>query len=107
MNPIVCFYYSRNQPFLKDTVQELLLLKKRNPLSEVWVGKKLGIEGSELVLDMQKSYDIDDFTWDDLEIDQMDSLFFHDPQKEFRKKSIISDSLLQDMTIDESESKSG
>ena len=71
--------------FKNDTVQELLLLKKRNPLSEVWVGKKLGIEGSELVLDMQKSYDIDDFTWDDLDIDQMDSLFFHDPQKEFEK----------------------
>ncbi|GIR59350.1 MAG: hypothetical protein CM15mP65_19310 [Crocinitomicaceae bacterium] len=54
----------------------------------MWVGKKLGIEGSELVLGMQKSYDIDDFTWDDLDIDQIDSLFFHDTQKEFRKSHL-------------------
>ena len=91
--------------FKEDTIQELLLLKKRNPQSETWVGKKLGIDGSELVLEMQKSYDIDEFNMDSLNLLDFDSIFFHDPQKEFRKKSIISDSLLQDMTIDESESR--
>ncbi len=101
----VLFLFKEPTVFKNDTVHELLLLKKRNPLSEVWVGKKLGIEGSELVLGMQKSYDIDDFTWDDLDIDQIDSLFFHDTQKEFRKNSFINDSVLQCMTIDESESR--
>ena len=47
----------------------------------MWVGKKLGVEGSELILDMEKSYDIDQFSWVDLSVDQVDSLFFHDPQK--------------------------
>ena len=91
--------------FKEDTIQELLLLKKRNPQSETWVGKKLGVDGSELVLEMQKSYDIDEFNMDSLNLLDFDSIFFHDPQKDFRKKSIISDSLLQDMTIDESESR--
>ena len=91
--------------FKEDTIQELLLLKKRNPQSETWVGKKLGVDGSELVLEMQKSYDIDEFNIDSLNLLDFDSIFFHDTQKEFRKKSIISDSLLQDMTIDESESR--
>ena len=31
--------------FKEDTIQELLLLKKRNPQSETWVGKKLGVDG--------------------------------------------------------------
>jgi Xaa-Pro aminopeptidase len=31
----------------QDTISELLLIKKRNENSEIWVGKKLGIKGSE------------------------------------------------------------
>ena len=81
----VLFLFKEPTVFKNDTVQELLLLKKRSLLSEVWVEKKLGIEGSELVAYAKKSYDIDDFNWDDLDIDQIDSLFFHDTQKEFRK----------------------
>ena len=91
--------------FKEDTIQELLLLKKRNPQSETWVGKKLGIDGSELVLEMQKSYDIDEFNMHSFNLLDFDSIFYHDPQKEFRKKSIISDSVLEDMIIDDNESR--
>ena len=101
----VLFLFKEPTVFKNDTVHELLLLKKRNPLSEVWVGKKLGVEGSELILDMEKSYDIDQFSWVDLSVDQVDSLFFHDPQKEFRNKSLINDSILQHMIIDNKESR--
>lgn len=101
----VLFLFKEPTVFKNDTVHELLLLKKRNPLSEVWVGKKLGVEGSELILDMEKSYDIDEFSWVDLSVDQVDSLFFHDPQKEFRNKSLINDSILQHMIIDNKESR--
>ena len=91
--------------FKEDTIQELLLLKKRNPQSETWVGKKLGIDGSELVLEVQKSYDIDEFNMHSLNLLDFDSIFYHDLQKEFRKKSIISDSVLEDMIIDDNESR--
>ena len=101
----VLFLFKEPTVFKEDTIQELLLLKKRNPQSETWVGKKLGVDGSELVLEVQKSYDIDEFNMDSLNLLDFDSIFYHDTQKEFRKKSIISDSLLQDMTIDESESR--
>ena len=62
--------------FKEDTIQELLLLKKRNPQSETWVGKKLGVDGSELVLEMQKSYDFDEFNMDSLNLLDFDSIFF-------------------------------
>ncbi len=59
----------------------------------------------QLYLEMQKSFDIDEFNMDSLKLLDFDSVFYHDPQKEFRKKSIISDSVLEDMIIDESESR--
>ena len=41
--------------FNKDTINELLLIKERNANSEVWVGKKLGVRGAELILEIQKN----------------------------------------------------
>ena len=64
--------------FDKDTITELLLIKERNLNSETWVGKKLGIKGSELLLNVQRSYNIDDFKLDMFNFLEIDSLFIHD-----------------------------
>lgn len=67
--------------FNGDSIQELLLLKKRNANQETWVGKKLGVDGAELVLGVDKAYFIDDFGWDSIDCYQFDSIFLHDPQE--------------------------
>ena len=64
--------------FDKDTITELLLIKERNSNSETWVGKKLGIKGSELLLNVQRSYNIDNFKLDMFNFLEIDSLFIHD-----------------------------
>ena len=64
--------------FDKDTINELLLIKERNANSEVWVGKKLGVKGSELILEIQKAFDIDKFNIENLDISEIDSIFIHD-----------------------------
>ena len=64
--------------FDKDTINELLLIKERNANSEVWVGKKLGVKGSELILEIQKTFDIDKFNIEDLDLSKIDSIFIHD-----------------------------
>jgi Xaa-Pro aminopeptidase len=67
-------------PFLfnKDTINELLLIKERNANAEVWVGKKLGVKGSELILEIQKTFDIDKFNVENLDLSEIDSIFIHD-----------------------------
>ena len=67
-------------PFLfeNDTINELLLIKERNANSEVWVGKKLGVKGSEIILEIQKTFDIDKFNIENLDLSEIDSIFIHD-----------------------------
>ncbi len=67
-------------PFLfdKDTINELLLIKERNANAEVWVGKKLGVKGSEIILEIQKTFDIDKFNIKNLDLSEIDSIFIHD-----------------------------
>ena len=67
-------------PFLfdKDTINELLLIKERNANAEVWVGKKLGVKGSEIILEIQKTFDIDKFNLENLDLSEIDSIFIHD-----------------------------
>ena len=67
-------------PFLfeNDTIIELLLIKERNANSEVWVGKKLGVKGSEIILEIQKTFDIDKFNLENLDLSEIDSIFIHD-----------------------------
>ena len=67
-------------PFLfeNDTINELLLIKERNANSEVWVGKKLGVKGSEIILEIQKTFDIDKFNLENLNLSEIDSIFIHD-----------------------------
>ena len=67
-------------PFLfeNDTINELLLIKERNANSEVWVGKKLGVKGSEIILEIQKTFDIDKFNLENLDLSEIDSIFIHD-----------------------------
>ena len=64
--------------FNKDTINELLLIKERNANSEVWVGKKLGVRGAELILEIQKTIDIDKFNIENLDFSEIDSIFIHD-----------------------------
>ena len=64
--------------FNKDTINELLLIKERNANSEVWVGKKLGVRGAELILEIQKTIDIDKFNIENLDFSKIDSIFIHD-----------------------------
>ena len=67
-------------PFLfeNDTINELLLIKERNANSEVWVGKKLGVKSSEIILEIQKTFDIDKFNLENLDLSEIDSIFIHD-----------------------------
>ena len=67
-------------PFLfeNDTINELLLIKERNANAEVWVGKKLGVKGSEIILEIQKTFDIDKFNIENLDLSEIDSIFIHD-----------------------------
>ena len=67
-------------PFLfeNDTINELLLIKERNANSEVWVGKKLGVKGSEIILEIQKTFDIDKFNLENLDLSEIDSISIHD-----------------------------
>ena len=67
-------------PFLfeNDTINELLLIKERNANSEVWIGKKLGVKGSEIILEIQKTFDIDKFNLENLDLSEIDSIFIHD-----------------------------
>jgi len=67
-----------------DTISELLLIKERNENSETWVGKKLGVKGSELALGIQKSLNIDKFTWDQIDFSTIDTVFINQPFKEIR-----------------------
>ena len=64
--------------FQNDTINELLLIKERNANSEVWVGKKLGVKGSEIILEIQKTFDIDKFNLENLDLSEIDSIFIHD-----------------------------
>jgi len=66
--------------FSGDSISELLLIKNRNKRSETWVGKKLGVEGSELILEVEKAFSIDDFYWDSLSLNTTDTIFSYDPQ---------------------------
>ena len=65
-----------------DTISELLLIKERNENAETWVGKKLGVEGSELVLGIQKSFNIDKFSWEKIDFSTIDTVFTNQPFKE-------------------------
>ena len=73
-----------------DTISELLLIKERNENAETWVGKKLGVEGSELVLGIQKSLNIDKFTWDQIDFSTIDTVFINQPFKEIRYPGLDS-----------------
>ena len=64
--------------FENDTINELLLIKERNANSEVWIGKKLGVKGSEIILEIQKTFDIDKFNLENLDLSEIDSIFIHD-----------------------------
>lgn len=64
--------------FENDTINELLLIKERNANSEVWVGKKLGVKGSEIILEIQKTFDFDKFNLENLDLSEIDSIFIHD-----------------------------
>ena len=64
--------------FENDTINELLLIKERNANAEVWVGKKLGVKGSEIILEIQKTFDIDKFNLENLDLSEIDSIFIHD-----------------------------
>ncbi len=64
--------------FQNDTINELLLIKERNANAEVWVGKKLGVKGSEIILEIQKTFDIDKFNLENLDLSEIDSIFIHD-----------------------------
>ncbi len=64
--------------FENDTINELLLIKERNANAEVWVGKKLGVKGSEIILEIQKTFDIDKFNIENLDLSEIDSIFIHD-----------------------------
>ena len=59
--------------FENDTINELLLIKERNANSEVWTGKKLGVKGSELLLKVQMSFNIDKFNLENLDLSNIDS----------------------------------
>ena len=73
-----------------DTISELLLIKERNENAETWVGKKLGVEGSELVLGIQKSLNIDKFTWNQIDLSTIDTVFINQPFKEIRYPDLDS-----------------
>ena len=73
-----------------DTISELLLIKERNENAETWVGKKLGVEGSELVLGIQKSLNIDKFTWNQIDFSTIDTVFINQPFKEIRYPDLDS-----------------
>ena len=86
--------------FENDSINELLLIKERNPSSEIWTGKKLGVKGSELLLKVQRSFNIDDFSFENLDLSNIDTFFMHDNfnlSDEFRLKieSIIEDTLIK------------
>ena len=74
--------FKKPQIFGVDTIGELLLIKERNENSETWVGKKLGVEGSELVLGIQKSFNIDKFSWKKIDFSTIDTVFTNQPFKE-------------------------
>ena len=74
--------FKKPQIFGVDTIGELLLIKERNENSETWVGKKLGVEGSELVLGIQKSFNIDKFSWEKIDFSTIDTVFTNQPFKE-------------------------
>ena len=76
--------FKKPQIFGVDTIGELLLIKQRNKNSETWVGKKLGVKGSELVLGIQKSFNIDKFSWDQINFSTVDTVFTNQPFKENR-----------------------
>lgn len=76
--------FKKPQIFGVDTIGELLLIKERNENSETWVGKKLGVKGSELVLGIQKSFNIDKFSWEQIDFSIVDTVFTNQPFKENR-----------------------
>jgi len=76
--------FKKPQIFGVDTIGELLLIKQRNENSEIWVGKKLGVKGSELVLGIQKSFNIDKFSWEQIDFSIVDTVFTNQPFKENR-----------------------
>ena len=82
--------FKKPQIFGADTIGELLLIKQRNENSETWVGKKLGVEGSELVLGIQKSFNIDKFSWEQIDFSTVDTVFTNQPFKENRYPDLDS-----------------
>jgi Xaa-Pro aminopeptidase len=82
--------FKKPQIFGVDTISELLLIKQRNKNSETWVGKKLGVKGSELVLGVQKSFNINKFTWNQIDLSTIDTVFTNQPFKENRSPDLDS-----------------
>lgn len=82
--------FKKPQIFGIDTIGELLLIKQRNENSETWVGKKLGVKGSELVLGIQKSFNIDKFSWEQIDFSTVDTVFTNQPFKENRYPDLDS-----------------
>lgn len=99
----VLIVFKKPQLFGLDSISELLLIKERNEKSETWVGKKLGVKGSELVLGIQKSFNIDKFTWDQIDFSTIDTVFTNQPFKEngFTDLDSLKNILKKDLNNDE------
>jgi len=95
--------FKKPQIFGTDTISELLLIKERNENSETWVGKKLGVKGSELVLAIQKSFNIDKFTWGQIDFSSIDTVFTNQPFKENRYPDLdlLKNILKKDLNVNE------
>ena len=97
--------FKKPQIFGVDTIGELLLIKERNENSETWVGKKLGVKGSELVLGIQKSFNIDKFSWEQIDFSTIDTVFTNQPFKENRYPDIVSLKNIHNKDLNDNEIK--
>lgn len=73
-------------PVLVDgkEVNELVFVQPRNPSSEIWAGRRLGVAGAQSVLELQAAYVNKSFAHFDLDFSQFVSLYYLTPQNDMR-----------------------
>ncbi|MGD1848133.1 MAG: aminopeptidase P N-terminal domain-containing protein [Salibacteraceae bacterium] len=67
-----------------QSYSELVFVQPRNPRSEVWTGKRMGVAGTEQVLGLEKAYENIDFAHFPIDFGQFSNLYYLTPQNDVR-----------------------
>ncbi len=91
----VLLLFSEKQIVNNESTNEILYVQKRDARSELWNGKRLGVEGTKKHLGFNVVKTNEEFTRSDINFTVFDTVFingmFHDDHRNFKNKIDLSD----------------